>query len=82
MSLSPAAIRARAGSRCECRKCPIGHKGRCRHQRDALVTGRHPVALHIHDGHLVCHLCLDRKLQAKGTRLYPEIIPLSPTQGI
>lgn len=68
--------RFRAVIRCECVACGP-HVNRCRHIAGARIKGsRHPVVLHRVEGRVICHVCLNRSLEIKRRRLYPEVIPL------
>lgn len=69
----------RAVIRCECRSCAHHSRNRCRHTAATRAhKRRYPIVLHRIDGNVLCHLCLNRRLEAQRRRLYPEIIPLPP----
>lgn len=63
----------RAAIRCQCEGCGT-HKSRCKHIAGRRVSRtRHPVVLHRIGDRVLCHICLNRKLELECRRLYsPE----------
>lgn len=66
----------RAVLRCECPSCSSHRRNRCRRITGELYQGRHPVAVHRFEGKALCHQCLNRILELRLQRLYPDVIPL------
>lgn len=49
---------------------------RCLHTAASRARkSRHPIVLHRIEGRVLCHVCLNRRLELQRRRLYPEIIP-------
>lgn len=63
----------RAVVRCGCLSCGT-HKSRCTHIAGRRVSRtRHPVVIHRVGDRVICHVCLNRKLEIECRRLYsPE----------
>jgi len=60
---------------CECLGCG-NHKNGCRRVQGELYRSRHPVTMRHFEGKTLCHYCLNRLLEFRGQRLYPDVIPL------
>ena len=63
-------------SRCECRRCGSHSRNPCRRVAGELYQGRHPVTVRTFEGRKLCHHCLNRILEVRLQRLYPDVIPL------